>query len=358
MATQGLAQECQNKEAEGRLKLSVLDAQLDAVYGATAQRRYAPLQPPTAPGAVGWLTTRENSEPGVLAREASSGHAQPRLFFLALCALSYLAARFAPQLWLPPSTRGTLTSSSRAVALSEPGQRWTLEEATAHSQQCNRSYISGLAIEGDAAGASCPDMAWSLEFGYRTSFNGPFTAPNCALRWFSPEEACRIVQRRGFVLTVGDSLLRQLDSALHMVLIGNYSFTAPEGSPEGLTCACERQFDPPCPYRHTVGYTEALPFSHIILNDWEPNASWCPSWGHERVQHITSLDPELVLPDLGSVTPLSLPPISPKALTWPPSPPPPLTQHTTQHTHTHTLFFPPAEPCLMQTWGTALPSSM
>jgi len=86
-----------------------------------------------------------------------------------------------------------------------------------------------------------------------------------------------------------------------MILRGDYSFTAPEGSPEGVHCSCENQFDPPCPYRNVVGVTPDFPFSRIIINDWNaPNTDsinksarikgkrdvWCPLWKRERMMHI------------------------------------------------------------------------
>jgi len=61
--------------------------------------------------------------------------------------------------------------------------------------------------------SSYPDIELSLSNGARTEFNGAFLAPACDLHWLSPEEACTIAENLEFIITMGDRVTRQLDSA-------------------------------------------------------------------------------------------------------------------------------------------------
>ena len=155
--------------------------------------------------------------------------------------------------------------------------------------QCGRDYSASLNTTTDWS-RPCRDFERSLRFGSRPHYNGPFTpAGECALRWFSPAQACDIVESLGFFLVLGDSITRQLDAGLHMVLSGDYTFTSPVPptlAEVNTTCYCGRQFESHCPYRTPVSVSATMPHvPHATLMDWAPH-KWCPRWKREHILHV------------------------------------------------------------------------
>ena len=156
----------------------------------------------------------------------------------------------------------------------------------ASATQCGRDYSASFPVSTNWS-APCDDFEGSMRNGARSNITGQFVpAGQCALRWFSPRQACAIVESLGFMLILGDSITRQLDTGLHMVLSGDYSFTAPPGPSDTLNCSCGNQFSPHCPYRSPTGTSPEMPHvEHVTMMDWKPSR-WCPLWKREHVLHI------------------------------------------------------------------------
>lgn len=131
--------------------------------------------------------------------------------------------------------------------------------ANAHTQQlyaldlrcgANSSSLDILRPMPRAAPSSCAPLGAleALSRGARPSRDAPFElARGCALRWYTPSEACSLLARAGTLVIVGDSLPRHLTQALFAVLSGDYAngatvdaaLTTPECA---ALCACDGQF--------------------------------------------------------------------------------------------------------------------
>lgn len=75
---------------------------------------------------------------------------------------------------------------------------------TLPNTQCGRRHSDGYEFT-DEWGVPCDDIEAAIRLGGRSEFNAPFVPKGvCGLRWFSPEEACDIVQSLGVFLSFGD----------------------------------------------------------------------------------------------------------------------------------------------------------
>jgi hypothetical protein len=57
-----------------------------------------------------------------------------------------------------------------------------------------------------------------MKDGGRVGFNAPYIPRDCDMRWFSTHEICSILARFEKVYIVGDSLMRNIASALNLFL--------------------------------------------------------------------------------------------------------------------------------------------
>ena len=149
--------------------------------------------------------------------------------------------------------------------------------------QCNQTFSALLA---DAAPRliHCADFARAVRGGRRERPDGPFRlAPPCRALFFSPAEACDLLQAQGrLVILAGDSLMRHLQQGLFMALSGSFwaGGVPPEAAayarnvslPPDASCTCERGFSYAC-REETFAY-------------WTGPAHWvCPKWGTQRYLH-------------------------------------------------------------------------
>jgi hypothetical protein len=61
-------------------------------------------------------------------------------------------------------------------------------------------------------------LLMAMKDGGRVGFNAPYIPRGCDMRWFSTAEICSIVARFEKVYIVGDSLMRNLASALNILI--------------------------------------------------------------------------------------------------------------------------------------------
>jgi len=131
----------------------------------------------------------------------------------------------------------------------------------------------------------CDDFSRALQQGGREYKNGPFTlAPPCKAVFFSPSEACDLVEGLGeLIIFIGDSLMRQLFQGVFMVLSGSYYaagvppeeslyYNANASAPPDDRCSCESGLLYEC-------REETFAFWHGPLH-WV-----CPKWGSSRYIH-------------------------------------------------------------------------
>ena len=112
-----------------------------------------------------------------------------------------------------------------------------------YTAQCDQDFASGMPLRTDfspAFRAACsaaeleaalagaarapPPVPWAKRKDKDGADDGALQlAGACALHWFSPSEACALLQRLGGIVLVGDSLARHLELALRQVLSGNWA---------------------------------------------------------------------------------------------------------------------------------------
>ncbi len=82
--------------------------------------------------------------------------------------------------------------------------------------------------------------------GYRSGKDGPFQVQGCQVQWYSPEEACRVIEGSGGLALVGDSLMRGITVALLVILSGDYesatSWRTSRSDPRFVNCDCDAGF--------------------------------------------------------------------------------------------------------------------
>ena len=125
-------------------------------------------------------------------------------------------------------------SLSSPVPPDQMRQAVALEMLRASTDQCGRIYVDTLpdaVLLHPLAAAECPgSVRRALDALVRPPRRAdaqptdlsPLTLPGCALRWFTPPEACDLIARAGHLVLIGDSLSRHIATALHLILSGNY----------------------------------------------------------------------------------------------------------------------------------------
>lgn len=116
--------------------------------------------------------------------------------------------------------------------------------------------------------------------GGRAGFDAPFTPRGCDMRWYSTDEICDILSRFGKIHMLGDSMIRYLTGAMHILmrqdLVSGAYYTWRPQEPEKTdgVCECERMFVTKC------GDNAAVDSAEI----WEnaPESMACP---RDRTAH-------------------------------------------------------------------------
>lgn len=129
--------------------------------------------------------------------------------------------------------------------------------------------------------------------GARHGRDAPFELANdCAIKWFSPEEACNLLERVGTLVVVGDSLQRHLVQALFAIMsdytVGATALPLLASDECRALCACEGQFqDSEASCGCSCGKCPR-PASAAFLGDdaAAPQTLACPSWNRRHV-HFT-----------------------------------------------------------------------
>jgi len=110
------------------------------------------------------------------------------------------------------------SSTSYSEHLVENTRAASLRRATS---QCGM-IVSDQLGNASAKLSYCEDYARSVMEGSREVKDGSFITHHCKSLWFSPSEACDLLQGIGkLILFVGDSISRQLQQGLFTVLTGS-----------------------------------------------------------------------------------------------------------------------------------------
>lgn len=108
--------------------------------------------------------------------------------------------------------------------------------------------------------------------GGRLGFDAPFSPRGCDMRWFSNDEICDIFSRFENVIVIGDSMMRNIATALSIYLRkdlvhgGRATWYDP---PETLDCSCNGVFD-------TSKCTEYSSVGARKIWEEDPASMYCP----------------------------------------------------------------------------------
>ena len=128
----------------------------------------------------------------------------------------------------------------------------------------------------------------SVTHGWRDSLDGPFSIRGCAIRWFTAQEACSLIEEAGSLLFSGDSLVRHLKQALVTILVGDYScatsLLSGAGACDEALCTCTSAYDDGHRRENKMAYLGAqnkFCREHSIASlSYHHNGrvAYCPDW--------------------------------------------------------------------------------
>ncbi|KAK9323450.1 hypothetical protein V1517DRAFT_258147 [Lipomyces orientalis] len=91
------------------------------------------------------------------------------------------------------------------------------------------------------------DLLQAMSGGGRIGFDAPYMPRDCDMRWYDRTEICQIVGRFDKILFVGDSMMRHIVGALHILLREDLGYGAVTAwnfrQDERDGCFCDGQFD-------------------------------------------------------------------------------------------------------------------
>lgn len=138
------------------------------------------------------------------------------------------------------------------------------------SPTCN---FSSLELHGPFA-PLCKDKDSLLEAmtsGGRHGFDAPFSPKGCDMRWFHPSEICNILSKFQRITVVGDSIMRNVAVAMHVMLRANLvsgGMVTWLPAPNNLDCTCSATIEHRGCTFHSIVST-----SHVWEHD--PSSIYC-----------------------------------------------------------------------------------
>ena len=206
----------------------------------------------------------------------------------------------------PPKTFSHTPSalpSLRAAPMGKLDAALTIARASRlvrETTQCNQTFSNSL-LNASPRLLPCDDFSRAMREGQRASIDSPFELKGCRGVWFTPTEACDVIEAQDrMILFVGDSILRQMLQSLFVVLSGHYTSggvpmmatvakamamatatSVPDNNNNNnvtrvllpnMECACEAGLAYHCREK--------------TFGDWVGPLHWvCPKWGKRRYIH-------------------------------------------------------------------------
>ena len=120
----------------------------------------------------------------------------------------------------------------------------------------------------------------AMSSGGRLGFDAPYSPRGCDMRWFSNEEICSILTRFEQINIVGDSMMRNLAVALHVILrtdlvSGGRTNWVPD--PDEMDCHCAGVF------QHSLCAFHSVTSSRIAWRQ-EPEKMFCDQDGPASIE--------------------------------------------------------------------------
>jgi hypothetical protein len=169
---------------------------------------------------------------------------------------------------------------------------WGHRHLESQATQCGHKYLETITPPASRSQPMCVEgLLKSLATGGRASVNGPFKFGGACggIKWYSPREACDLLQAAGSLVLVGDSLQRHLAQALFSVLAGNMkhggalSHMLPREHPHLLDlCTCDKMYDD---HAEHGGDRRCRDASSANLGVSSPGSQSmiCPNWRRNHV---------------------------------------------------------------------------
>ena len=145
--------------------------------------------------------------------------------------------------------------------------------------------------------AACPDMEASLTRAVRPTRAPdapheqflPLTLPQCTTRWYTPQEACDVIERQGHLILIGDSLVRHIATAMLSILSNNYRHGGVRNAEEvpGVwgECGCDGAYGSGAGCHGLPAMApEWADFAHAPLSA----LGVCPNWRTNRLHFFGS----------------------------------------------------------------------
>jgi hypothetical protein len=173
---------------------------------------------------------------------------------------------------LAPTTRAS-PSAQPSMRAAPVGAVDALAAASRAASLARQTAQCGYVVSGQLGNASarllpCDDYPRAVEGGFREGRDGPFFTPQCPSVWFTPSEACDLLQGLNkLILFVGDSIARQVQQGLFTALTGSYTHGGvPKFSfPEAEVCRCDDAYKFDCRQKTFANYMGP---GHLVCPKW------------------------------------------------------------------------------------------
>lgn len=171
----------------------------------------APAGPPALPAPLGFAAASNSTSP-LPAPSTAPAVLECALPLDVLAPTTRASPSALPSMRAPPvGPADALAAASRAASLA----RQTAQCGYVVSEQLGNASARLL---------PCDDFPRAVEDGFREGRDGPFFTPRCPSVWFTPSEACDLLQGLNkLILFVGDSIARQVQQGLFTALTGSYT---------------------------------------------------------------------------------------------------------------------------------------
>ena len=223
------------------------------------------------------------------------------------------------------ATQTQAAASTRPSADAQDGERSGDEElrfafssaaeaARAAASSCatgtaGASAYESLLLRPPFAACTPTKLLAAMRAGERHSEDGPLILSGCRIVWYTPEEACALVERTGLLIFHGDSLTRHLIQGIITVLSGDFVNTT-----NALANPADPDYPPPdgckCDGAYSEGHVKGVDYAQnqprnkycrehsvaITVQQGQkggpvplraPAPAYCPAW---KRQHLCAND--------------------------------------------------------------------
>lgn len=157
---------------------------------------------------------------------------------------------------------------------------------SAATSACGVVFYEQLILHPPFSRCNSTQIFAAVSEGWRDRLDGPFNVKGCAIRWYSSDEACELLEAAGTLNLVGDSLVRHLTQALLTILIGDYANATNLHPPAAdydpsRPCTCSAAYND----GHALGATPYCRGHSIVMLPWKKGGHFCPRWS---VSHLNN----------------------------------------------------------------------